>query len=128
MLWLLRACSVTVRSVHSPSGPYQSRSCPRKNAIEAALPSSAYRAEARQRARLRAAKGWESLRNDHGHELTLTQLYRLLRDRRGAMAGALKKKLGLEVTSEMVEDRGRVYKLPALLHKSDEGIHLVNPV
>jgi hypothetical protein len=32
---------------------------------------------------------------------------------RGAMAGALKKKLELEVTSEKVEDRGRVYKLPA---------------
>ncbi len=31
---------------------------------------------------------------------------------RGAMAGALKKKLGLEVTSEKIEDRGRVYKLP----------------
>jgi hypothetical protein len=31
---------------------------------------------------------------------------------RGAMAGALKKKLGLEVTSEKVEGRGRVYKLP----------------
>ena len=32
---------------------------------------------------------------------------------RGAMAGAPKKKLGLEVTSEKVENRGRVYKLPA---------------
>ncbi len=32
---------------------------------------------------------------------------------RGAMAGALKKKLGLEVTSEKVENRARVYKLPA---------------
>ncbi|MFD1508134.1 DUF3489 domain-containing protein [Lacimonas salitolerans] len=32
---------------------------------------------------------------------------------RGAMAGALKKRLGLEMTSEKVEDRGRVYKLPA---------------
>lgn len=32
---------------------------------------------------------------------------------RGAMSGALKKKLGLEVTSEKVEDRGRVYKLAA---------------
>jgi hypothetical protein len=31
---------------------------------------------------------------------------------RGAMAGALKKKLGLEVTSGKVENRGRVYKLP----------------
>ena len=32
---------------------------------------------------------------------------------RGAMAGALKKKLGLEVISEKVEGRGRVYKLSA---------------
>ena len=31
---------------------------------------------------------------------------------RGAFAGALKKRLGLEVTSEKVEGRGRVYKLP----------------
>jgi hypothetical protein len=30
---------------------------------------------------------------------------------RGAMSGALKKKLGLEVTSEKIEDRGRVYKV-----------------
>ena len=33
---------------------------------------------------------------------------------RGAMAGTLKKKLGLEVTSEKVEGRGRVYRLPAV--------------
>ena len=32
---------------------------------------------------------------------------------RGAMAGALKKKLGLDVTSEKIEGRGRVYRLPA---------------
>ena len=32
---------------------------------------------------------------------------------RGAMSGALKKKLGLEVTSEKIADRGRVYRLPA---------------
>ena len=31
---------------------------------------------------------------------------------RGAIAGALKKKLGLDVTSEKIEGRGRVYKLP----------------
>ncbi len=31
---------------------------------------------------------------------------------RGAMAGALKKKLGLEVTSEKVDGRGRCYKIP----------------
>jgi len=30
---------------------------------------------------------------------------------RGAIAGALKKKLGLDVTSEKVESRGRVYKI-----------------
>jgi hypothetical protein len=28
------------------------------------------------------------------------------------LAGALKKKLGLEVTSEKIEGRGRVYSLP----------------
>ena len=31
---------------------------------------------------------------------------------RGAMAGALKKKLGLTITSEKVDGRGRVYRLP----------------
>ncbi|WP_306120483.1 MULTISPECIES: DUF3489 domain-containing protein [unclassified Roseitalea] len=31
---------------------------------------------------------------------------------RGAMSGALKKKLGLSITSEKVEGRGRVYSLP----------------
>ncbi len=30
---------------------------------------------------------------------------------RGAISGTLKKKLGLDVTSEKVEDRGRVYRL-----------------
>lgn len=30
---------------------------------------------------------------------------------RGAIAGALKKKLGLDVQSEKVEDRGRVYRI-----------------
>ena len=33
---------------------------------------------------------------------------------RGAMAGALKRKLGLAVTSEKVEGRGRVYHLPTI--------------
>ena len=33
---------------------------------------------------------------------------------RGAMAGALKKKLGLEVSSEKDDARGRVYRLPAV--------------
>ncbi|MDZ7686779.1 MAG: DUF3489 domain-containing protein, partial [Gammaproteobacteria bacterium] len=30
---------------------------------------------------------------------------------RGAMSGALKKKLGLTITSEKVEGRGRTYKI-----------------
>ena len=34
---------------------------------------------------------------------------------RGAMSGALKKKLGLEVTSEKAEDRGRVYRASSKL-------------
>jgi hypothetical protein len=34
---------------------------------------------------------------------------------RGAMSWALKKKFGLMVTSEKVEGRGRVYRLPARL-------------
>lgn len=32
---------------------------------------------------------------------------------RGAMSGALKKKLGLTVTSNVIEGRGRVYQIPA---------------
>ncbi len=32
---------------------------------------------------------------------------------RGVLSGALKKRLGLEVTSEKVEGRGRAYRLPA---------------
>jgi len=32
---------------------------------------------------------------------------------RGAIAGALKKKLGLDVTSEKIEGRGRVYRVAA---------------
>jgi len=33
---------------------------------------------------------------------------------RGAMAGALKKKLGLDITSEKIEGRGRVYRAAAV--------------
>ena len=32
---------------------------------------------------------------------------------RGAIAGTLKKKLGLTITSEKVENRGRIYRIPA---------------
>jgi Protein of unknown function (DUF3489) len=33
---------------------------------------------------------------------------------RGFFAGALKKRLGLQVTSEKVDGRGRIYKVPAV--------------
>jgi hypothetical protein len=36
---------------------------------------------------------------------------------RGAISGTLKKKLGLTVGSEVVEDRGRVYRLCGAPHK-----------
>jgi len=32
---------------------------------------------------------------------------------RGAIAGALKKKLGLDVQSEKIEGRGRIYRIPS---------------
>ena len=46
---------------------------------------------------------------------TITEVVEALRWQahtvRGAIAGALKKKLGLKVESEKVDDRGRVYRL-----------------
>ena len=41
---------------------------------------------------------------------------------RGAMAGALKKKLGFHVTSEKVEDRGRVYRISERTVPSTDGV------
>jgi hypothetical protein len=38
---------------------------------------------------------------------------------RGAISGALKKKLSLEITSEAIEDRGRVYRLVMAIHKGE---------
>jgi hypothetical protein len=38
---------------------------------------------------------------------------------RGAISGALKKKLGLQITSEAIEDRGRVYRLVMAIHKGE---------
>jgi hypothetical protein len=53
----------------------------------------------------------------HKHGATIAQIVEATKWRshsvRGFFAGALKNKLGLIVTSEKVEDRGRVYKLPA---------------
>jgi hypothetical protein len=39
---------------------------------------------------------------------------------RGAMAGALKKKLGLQISSEKVEGRGRVYRIEGRVYRIEE--------
>ena len=85
---------------------------PPKNAPAEADPAPTARAP---RTGTKQAKLIEMLRADGGAtieeivEATGWQAHTV----RGAMSGALKKKLGLEVTSEKVENRGRVYKLPA---------------
>lgn len=69
---------------------------PRKGTKQATLIAMLRAPDGASIAEIMAATGWQS------HTV------------RGAMSGALKKKLGLEITSEKVEDRGRVYKLPAV--------------
>ena len=68
---------------------------PREGTKQAKLIAMLRSAEGATIEEITAATGWQS------HTV------------RGAMAGALKKKLWLEVTSEKVEERGRVYKIPA---------------
>jgi len=67
---------------------------PRKGTKQATLIAMLRAPEGATIEEIMAATGWQS------HTV------------RGAMAGALKKKLGLEVTSEKVEGRGRVYRIP----------------
>ena len=68
---------------------------PREGTKQATLIAMLRAADGASIGEIMAATGWQS------HTV------------RGAMSGALKKKLGLEVTSEKVEDRGRVYKISA---------------
>ena len=68
---------------------------PREGTIQATLIAMLHAPDGATIAEIMDATGWQS------HTV------------RGAMSGALKKKLGLEVTSEKVEDRGRVYKITA---------------
>ncbi len=68
---------------------------PREGTKQATLIAMLRAPEGATIAEIMAATGWKS------HTV------------RGAMSGALKKRLGLEVRSEKVKDRGRVYKLPA---------------
>lgn len=81
----------------APTAPAQSEAPPprktREGTKQAQLINMLRRPEGATISEIVAATGWQA------HTV------------RGAMAGALKKKLGLEVTSEKVEERGRVYRI-----------------
>ena len=86
----------------------QATAAPRFSATEPASKARTPRAGTKQ------AKLIEMLRAEGG--ATIEEIATVLQWQphtvRGAFAGALKQKLGLEVTSEKVENRGRVYSLP----------------
>ena len=78
-----------------------------KSAKGAAKTASAPRAESKQSQLIALLKRPEGA--------TITEVVEALRWQahtvRGAIAGALKKKLGLKVESEKADDRGRVYRI-----------------
>ncbi|QMU59896.1 MAG: DUF3489 domain-containing protein [Boseongicola sp.] len=80
---------------NAPTGPEASPKTrtPREGTKQATLIAMLRSPDGATIAEIMAATGWQS------HTV------------RGAMSGALKKKLGLEVTSEKVENRGRVYRI-----------------
>lgn len=87
---------MTKRTKAEPNpDPQPQARAPREGTKQAALIAMLRAPEGATIEEIMAAMGWQS------HTV------------RGAMAGALKRKLGFEVTSEKVEERGRVYKLPA---------------
>ena len=78
-----------------------------KNAKGAAKTASALRAESKQSQLIAMLKQPDGA--------TISEIAKALdwqpHTVRGAIAGALKKKLGLKVESEKVDDRGRVYRI-----------------
>jgi len=90
---ILRAAAIGIEP--KDANPAPTAHTQREGTKQAALIAMLRAPEGATLAEIMTATGWQS------HTV------------RGAMAGALKKKLGLEVTSEKVENRGRVYKLPA---------------
>lgn len=80
--------------VTPPSAPGANTRAPRAGTKQAQLIAMLRAPAGATIAEIAAATGWQP------HTI------------RGAFAGALKKKLGLEVTSDKVEGRGRVYRLP----------------
>lgn len=79
---------------HAEADPAPSARKPREGTKQATLIAMLRAPDGATIEEIMAATGWQS------HTV------------RGAFAGALKKKLGLEVTSEKIEGRGRVYRLP----------------
>ena len=83
----------------------------RKAAKAAALPATI----AKHRSGTKQAQMIELLSRDTGASIAdlVAATEWLPHTIRGAMAGALKKKLGLTITSEKVDGRGRVYRVQA---------------
>jgi hypothetical protein len=90
----------------SKSAKPRSRKRPAKSKI-AQPKATAARAETKQ------ARLIEMLKRPEG--TTIDEVVKALKWQshtvRGAMAGALKKKLGLKIASEKTEERGRIYKI-----------------
>lgn len=80
------------RATNAPSGAAQSTRTPRAGTKQAALIAMLRAPDGATIEEITTATGWQA------HTV------------RGAIAGALKKKLGLDVTSEKVEGRGRIYR------------------
>ena len=87
----------------------------RKHVAETPAPLKAIAAQPKQRAGTKQAMLIEMLRRPEGGNMEeiMAATGWLAHTARGAMSGALGKKLGLVVTSEKDAVRGRVYKLPA---------------
>lgn len=82
-------------TVEPGKGDIVASGLPKENTKLGALIAALSRPEGATIAELMAATGWQA------HSV------------RGAMSGNLKKKLKLEVVSEVVDGRGRVYRIPA---------------
>ena len=84
-----------------------------KNAKGAAKPKTAAKAASTPRAESKQSQLIAMLRQPDGATIAeiAKALHWELHTVRGAMSGALKKKLGLTIDSEKAADRGRVYRL-----------------